>query len=138
MRYLIIPALALLFSGCATFNERELAYMQRTGVPAPLLVKLDRGEPLVPPEIIALRRRNVPDEFILRHLEDNGVNYLLTKQDILRMRSSGVSARVIDALIIECERFARSYATPSVEVASDLWWVGSPYYGPSLYYDAWW
>ena len=137
MHRLILPAVALLFAGCATFTERELAYMQRSGVPAPLLAKLDRGVQLTPPEIITLSRYNVPDDFIIRHLQDNGVEYLVTRQDITRMRNAGVSARVIDVLIAECERFAWRYSAPPVAVDAGFWWVDSPYFGPDLYWDMW-
>jgi hypothetical protein len=138
MRCLILSVLALVLSSCATFNQREVTYLRTAGLPPPVLVKLERGEPLTPPEIITLARRDVPDHFIFRHLADHGVNYLVTQQDILRMRSGGVSARVIDAVVAECELFARRYAEPTVEFGTGLWWVGSPYYGPELYNDGWW
>ena len=102
------------------------------------MVKLERGTPLTPPDIITLSRRGVPDRFVLRHLEDNGVNYLVNRADITRMRKAGVSAAVIDELIEQCERFARLYSEPPVDVTADLWWADSPYFARDLYYPYWW
>lgn len=138
MRFLVILVVSCILSGCATFDHREVTYLRTAGVPAPVLLKLERGEPLTPPEIITMAHRNVPDHFILRHLDDHGVTYLVTREDIIRMRREGVSARVIDAVIAECELFARRYAAPAVEFDSSLWWVGSPYIGSDLYYDGCW
>lgn len=138
MKRVILCVCACLLAGCATFNEAELADLRSRNLPAPVLAKLERGTELTPPDIITLARRGVPDRYTLRHLEDHGVSYLVNRADITRMRNAGVSARVIDELIVQCERFARRYSEPPVDVAADLWWDGSPYFGPDLYYPYWW
>lgn len=138
MKRVILCVLACLFAGCATFNESELTYLRSRNLPAPLMVKLERGTPLTPPDLITLANRGVPDRYVLRHLEDNGVNYLVNRADITRMRKAGVSARVIDELIRQCEAFARRYTEPPVGVAADLWWSDSPYFPGDLYYPYWW
>lgn len=137
MNRAILCMIACLFAGCATFNESELAYLRGRNLPPSVLAKLERGGFLTPPDIITLTNRGVPDRFIVRHLEDNGVNYLVNRSDVTRMRKAGVSALVIDVLIEQCERFARSYAAPPVDVDADFWWADSPYFGRDLYYPYW-
>jgi hypothetical protein len=138
MRRPILLALALLLPGCATFDHREVAYFRSAGVPAPIVTRLERGKPLSPQDIITLGQLHVPDRYIIRHLEDNGVNYLVTRNDIVRMRSAGVSARVIDVLLEECGLFAADYYRPPVDVNVGFWWTNYPYYGPRYYRGPWW
>jgi hypothetical protein len=123
---------ALALTGCATFKPQELAAIRARGVEPAIMAKLARDEPLTPPEISALSRRGVPDAFIERHLQSAGVDYLLTRQDVRSMRQSGVSARVVDAVLAECDRFARRYQEP-VYATHDYWWGDSVYFGPSFY-----
>jgi hypothetical protein len=138
---LAIAVLAL--SGCATFNSKEVAYLRTTGIPASTLAKLDRGKSITPQEIITLRARGVPDSYVLRHLDDHGVDYLVSRSDVMRMRRAGVSIAVIDAVIAESEEFAHRYTRPTVTVYddplySDAWYFDPVYPGPRLYSSLWW
>ena len=133
-RSLLVLAAAVVLSSCAALTPRELAYVQSRGVPPSIVYKLKHNDPLTPRDIITLSQRGTPDSFIIRALEVAGVDYLVNKADVVRMRKSGVSARVIDVLLLECERFARSYAAPAVDVSYGMWWTDADYYGPSYYY----
>jgi hypothetical protein len=138
MYRVLLCALVGLLAGCSTFTDAELAYLQSRNVPPPVLRKLERGDSLTPPEIVSLSKRGVPDRFTIRHLEDNGVDYLVTRNDIVRMRNSGVSAVVIDVLLAECDSFARDYAASPVDVDVGFWWASSPYFARDVYYPMWW
>jgi hypothetical protein len=135
-RWCTVAVLAALLIGCSTFEPRELDALRARGVPPPIVGKLERDDPLTPPEIASLKRRGVPDEIIVRHLDSAGVDYLLTREDVRVLRRSGVSARVIDVLIDECDDFARDYHAPVYDT-TDFWWGSSTYHGPGLYYPAW-
>ena len=133
-RVIFVVAAAAVLSSCASLSPRELAYVESRGVPSSVIYKLRHNDPLTPRDIIALSQRGTPDSLIIRALEVAGVDYLVNKADIVRLRKSGVSARVIDVLLLECERFARSYAAPAVDVSYGMWWTDADYYGPSYYY----
>jgi hypothetical protein len=126
---LVIIAVA----GCATFDAGEMNAIRARGVPPAIVAKLERHRPLTPPEIIILSRRGVPNSYIERHLAVAGADYLVTRDDILRMRQSGVDAQVIDALLVECDRFARGYEEPRYG-ADSYGWENSFYVTPSVYY----
>lgn len=142
LRSSLLTLCAAALTACSTYTDREWALIRSRGVPAPVLHKLDDGEVLLPRDIAALSRHGVPDRLIIRHLEKEGVNYLITSADARRLRSGGVSPRVMDALVAECEEFARDYAQPPVDVSVGVgygpWWDHSPYFGPGYYADPWW
>ena len=128
-----ISALLLLaFAGCATFTSHELASIRSRGVPPHIVAKLDREQPLTPAEITLLSQRGVPDSQIERYLESAGVDYLASRAEIIQMRRGGVSARVIDALLRECELFASDYAPG----ARSTWALDSVHYSSSV--DPYW
>ena len=133
-RSILALAAAVVLSSCAALTPKELAYVQSRGVPPSVIYKLRHNDPLTPRDIITLSQRGTPDSLIIRALEVAGVDYLVTKEDVVRSRRNGVSARVIDVLLLECERFARGYAAPAVDVSYGLWWTDADYYGPSYYY----
>ena len=136
IRWCAPAVFAALLIGCSTFEPHELAALRARGVPSPIVGQLERDDPLTPPEISSLKRRGVPDALIVRHLDSAGVDYLLTREDVAQLRRSGVSSRVIDVLIAECDRFARRYHAPVYDT-TDYWWGSSTYHGPGLYYPAW-
>ena len=123
---------ALLFVGCATFDRREMALIRQSGAPRNVVQKIERGDSISPSDIIALSRSGVPDSLIIRYLEDDGVDYLVTRADVLSMRRAGVRAQVIDTLVTEGDRFARDYGA-----GYDVSWGGSVVYGPDPYFG-WW
>lgn len=134
MRLLLLLVLSSgLLTGCATFSDQELAQIRSRGISREVLHKLDRDLPLTPGEIIHLEQRGVADSVILRHLDSAGLNYIPTRADVLRMRRGGVSARVIDEVIAEGDRFAADYSRPQHVITYGVGF-GSPYYG---YSDPW-
>ena len=124
-------ALALVLAGCATFTDAELAQIRQRGLRPELLAKLEHRGLLEPGDIIELRRAGVPDEQVVRQLEDAGVNYVVTRSDTVRLRNARVSARVIDSLLKASDRFA---ARASYQPDDDGWYYGDPW-GPYFYGD---
>lgn len=127
------PALLLLALGlaaCTTFDDRELAGFRAKRVPPPIYSKLSHGDALDPADVIALKRRGVADALIIRQIDDHGVEEIVGRDDVARLRKAGVSAVVIDALLWASDDFARGYAGPA---------PGAPYdYYPGVdYYDPW-
>src|SRR5690349_5610681 len=92
-------SLGLLLTGCATFNHTELGIIRGSGVSGRVYNKMEDGRPLRPEDVIELTRRHVPERYIVRQIEDVGVDYALTRDDYKRLQKAGVSRGVIDALI---------------------------------------
>ena len=135
---LLLPALAFLAGGCATtFSPRELASLRARGVPPPTMLRIENGTPLSPPDLITLTLRGVPQSMIVQYLEDVGVDYLLTRADLGRLRNAGVRARTMDAVLGECAKFADEYAVAPYDLSYGFGLGSGPYFGPDLYYDAW-
>lgn len=125
-------ALALLFaaalSGCATFDESELATIQRSGVSPRIVSKMEAGRVLTPEDVIELTRRRVPNNYILRQIEDAGVDYLLSPEDYQRLQKARVAPEVLDALLAASDDFAARYAAPVYRPR-----VVDPYYDDAYY-----
>lgn len=136
-RFLVACVALALLAGCATFSDEEITSIQLRGVPAPLVRKLQRAEVLTPPEIIALTKHRLPISYMIRHIDAAGVDYLLTRQDAVRMRRAGVPTSVIEVTLEECDKFAERYAEPA-PVPYDFWWADSIDYRTGIYYDHWW
>ena len=137
-RLILIVALAGL-AGCSTFTPKEMTYLRSAGIPPYTMAKLERGRPLTPSEIISLHSRGIPESYLLRHIDDHEVDYLVTRTDLTRMRKAGVSTAVIDAVIAESEDFAEDYTrTTGVMVYDDPWYFDPMYPGPRLYSPYWW
>ena len=122
-RYLLV-LLILMLGGCAVYDENEIAQFHRLGVPPALLAKLEHRRALLPDDLIALRRLRVPDALVIRHLNDIGVDYVITRTDVLRLRKAGVRPGVMEALVLASERFAVSR-------------LNTTYYDPWIYDDPW-
>ena len=121
-------ALALVLAGCATFTPAELAQIRQRGLRPELLAKLEHRGVLDPGDIIELKRAGVPDGQVVRHLENAGVNYVVTRSDTVRLRKARVSARVIDSLLNASERFAMR---ETYQPYDDGWYYGdlwAPYF----------
>ena len=101
---------ATLLAGCASFSQKELAQIRQQGVPPAIVGKMEQGHVLKPDEVIELARRGVSETLILRQINDAGLDYVLAKNDVTRLRAAHISQAVIDALIAESDRFARNYA----------------------------
>jgi hypothetical protein len=128
--------LAIGFTGCATFTPAEMGQIRQHGVSPVVVNKMEDGRVLHPGDVIELTRRGVPDSFIIRQIDDTGVDYVLNRNDVKRMQEAHVSHRVMDALIVASEDFAGHYA-PGGHVhayaayPSDYY---EPYYGYSTYF----
>ena len=83
---LMVLSLPLLLAGCVIYDDRE----ERV---------IPGRDPLSVSEIIALSRGGVTDDTILRELAANGVVRKVSVDDILEMKSGGVSETVIAAAV---------------------------------------
>lgn len=108
--FLLLFAAAL--SGCATFDESELATIQRSGVSPRIVSKMESGRVLTPEDVVELTRRRVPSNYILRQIEDTGVDYVLSPEDYQRLQKARVAPEVLDALLAASDDFAARYAAP--------------------------
>ena len=125
----LILLLALALVGCATFKKADLAEIRGLGVPPALVAKLEHRRPLTPEDCIVLKRARVGDELVVRQLDRVGIDYLLTRPDILRLRHAGVAPSILAALVRESNRFAafhsydehRDYAPPPVSPLHGEW-----------------
>ena len=132
-------------SGCATFTDAELGQIRQHGVAPAVLGKMENGHELTPSDVIELTRRGVPDSFIIRQIDDAGVEYVLNRNDIMKLQSAHVNRPVIDALQAQSDDFAghytspgrvHAYATYSAYPYDDYYYGGYPYnYGgyPNYY-----
>jgi hypothetical protein len=113
----------LLVSGCATFNDSELGIIHQSGVSPRVFAKMEQGRVLSPDDVIELTRRHVPDRYIVRQLEDAGVDYVLSPEDYQRLQKARVSPEVLEALVAASDEFASRYTSPRAHV-----YVADPYY----------
>jgi hypothetical protein len=120
-----------LLTGCSTFNETELGIIRGSGVSSRVYSKMDDGHELRPEDVIELTRRHVPERYILRQIDDVGVDYVLSPEDYKRLRRAKVSPAVIDALVVASNQFSERYAAPSRRV-----YIGDPYYYDDPYSTA--
>ena len=116
-------AATLIFAGCATQPKEQIAAVRAAGVSSALVQKLEHGGRLSPEDIIELKRRHVNDAVALRQLDATGVDYVVDKDIIRRLRKAGVSESVITATTNAGERFAEQFQRPYV----------SAWFGPSAY-----
>ena len=72
--------------------------------------KMEHGHVLTLAEVIDVTRRGVPERLILRQIDNTGLDYTLAKDDVARLTKAKVAPAIIDALLVEAERFARNYA----------------------------
>jgi hypothetical protein len=99
-RYLLAAGLLLLV-GCAgdSQKQRDQCAVSSSGVPAPLQVKMESNVPLDLDDIIALTKHKVDDAVTLRYLRSLHNIYSLNDAEVTRLRSAGVSEKVINYLI---------------------------------------
>jgi hypothetical protein len=123
--------LAACLTGCATFSDVELHQMRQRGVAPTVVGKMVEGHALTPADVIELAHRGVPDEFIIRQIDDAGVDYILSRSDFKKLQAAQVSRPVMDALIAASEDFAGRNNPSRARV-----YAGYPYddyYGPYPY-----
>jgi hypothetical protein len=126
----LLPASLLLFglllTGCSTFNEAELGIIRGSGVSSRVYAKMADERELRPEDVIELTRRRVPERYIVRQIDDVGVDYVLTKEDYRRLKNARVSPAVIEAMVQASNDFSARYAAPSRRAY---------FYSPSYYDD---
>jgi len=122
--------LGLAFTGCATFNDQEMAQIRQHGVSPVVVGKMQQGGILTPQDVIQLSHRGVPDEFIIRQIQDAGVDYVLAKSDIKKLADAHVSKDVAVALIMASDEFARDHTSDHHSHVT----VGYGAYDPYDYY----
>jgi hypothetical protein len=127
--------LSFLLTGCATFNDSELGIIRGSGVSPRVYTKMEAGRVLTPEDVIELTRRRVPERYILRQIDDAGVDYVLSPEDHKQLQQARVSPAVIDALIMVSDEFSDRYAAPRYRVyGPDPYpYYYDDYYGPRLY-----
>ncbi len=135
-RVLILLGLVLTVSlgGCATYSEAEFSHLRSAGLRPETLAKLERRKPLTPGDVLELRQRGVRDALVWRHLDKVGVNYLVVREDVIRLRRGGVRPAVIDALLRASDRFAFERAARKYDAIYGIHdpWI-SPFYGSFLF-----
>jgi len=124
--FLFALTAALVLTGCATQTKEQLATVRAAKVSPVVLEKLEHRGSLTPADLIELRRRRVDDSVALRQLDGAGVDYLLDKTEVKRMKAAGVSDAVIEAAIRASNRFVAQFYHPYP--AYGYGWY--PYYGP--------
>ena len=126
-------AATLLLAGCATQTKEQIAAVRTAGVSPALVRKLEHGGRLSPGDIIELRRHHVNDAVALRQLDRTGVDYIVDKDIVRRLRNAGVSEAVISAAKSAGERFAEQFHHPYGSGWYSTW--ASPYPYPGYPYD---
>ncbi len=82
-------------TGCVAISRGDREVLARHGVEQPLLGRMVRGQRLTPREIIAVSRRGVPSDFLIRYLRLSEAVYTFTPDDRVRLRKAGVKPEVI-------------------------------------------
>jgi hypothetical protein len=123
---LLFLSAAILFAGCATHTDEQIAAVRAAGVSPNVVGKLTREDVLSPEDLIELRRHRVSDAVPIRHLDDVGVDYVVQRNDVKKLRAAGVRPAVVNELLSASRRFTDRYERPS------NWSVGV--YAP---YDPW-
>jgi hypothetical protein len=126
MKPVILFLAAALLTGCATHSDYTIASVRASGVSERTVAKLEHHGSLTPNELIELRRHGVSDSVPLRQLDEDGVDYLVQRNDLRTLRSAGVRPVVTEALVDASDRFAADRAHHA--------------YHASYYYDGppWW
>ena len=127
LQLLLLALLCALPIGCATYSEAELQQIARLRLPANVEARLHSDEPLQPEDVILLTRHRVPEHLIAGHLDEHEPEYLLGRDDVRRMRSAGVSARIRDIMLRASDDFARDQAARYYAPAYDPYFY-DPYY----------
>src|SRR5215207_3920986 len=103
----LLPAIAAatLLAGCAAYSDAELTQLSRSGVTHSTLIRMEHADPLTPNDIVELSRRGVPSGMIIDHLDDHGLDGLLTRSEVTQLRRAGIRPAVVDAAVEASEEF---------------------------------
>jgi hypothetical protein len=97
------------------------------------VIKLERRGVLAPNDLIELKRRGVNDSVPIRQLDKVGVDYVVQKEDMRRLRSAGVDPDVREALADASARFVRDRYAPRPYYEFDIaapWHYGGRWWWP--------
>jgi len=102
-RYLafLASALTLLPASMSLAAETDAAATQSTAVAAPVITTTV-AQPKLPygvDDVLKLSRAQIGDDIIVNYIKNSGTIYNLTSSDIVYLKSSGVSERVINTMI---------------------------------------
>jgi hypothetical protein len=125
---LLLFCAGALLTGCATHSEEDIAAVRAAGVSPRVVSKLANERVLAPNDLIELRRKRVSDEIAIRHLDDVGVDYLVQRNDIQKLRAAGVRPGVINELLDASSDFVQQHTR-----AAGYWSVGIDSYDPWFY-----
>lgn len=109
-RLLILPLLMAL-AGCATTAPRPV--------------------PLTQAEIISMTKEGLPDEMIIRRIDDTRTFFRLSADDVVRLRQEGVSDRVVTYML---DTYTRAAVAQERQYDSDyryrigIWYGGYPWH----------
>ena len=99
-----------LLPGCSTFTQKELAQLHQSPISPTLALKFSQAKVLTPSDVVELTRTGVPEKLIIRQIDSTGLDYTLEKGEPARLVKSGVSPKVVEAMIIESDHFNRNFA----------------------------
>ncbi len=81
----------------AALDEQDRRVMQKN---SPRTVdRMDRGDPLTINDVIKLSQNGISDDMIMLYLQRSDSFYSLSQTQIRRLQESGVSQRIINAMI---------------------------------------
>ena len=98
-----------LLTGCSTFDQNELGIIRGSGVTPRVYDKMERGREITPEDVIEMTRKHVPSRYIVRQVEDIGLDYVLSPEDVKKMEKARVSRDVVDTMIAASDEFASRY-----------------------------
>ena len=135
---LLLLSIAILLSSCATHSKEQIAAVRAAGVSPNLVNKLEHDRVLTPEDFIQLRRHRVSDAVPIRHLDEVGVDYLVQRDDIKKLRNAGVRPAVVDELLFACRRYAERRSDRAFAWSVGVYAPYYPWYGSYSPYDYAW
>jgi hypothetical protein len=133
MKFVLLVLFSASLAGCATHDQKTIASVRASGVSERTVAKLEHRGVLAPNDLIELEKRGVSDAVPIRLLDKVGVDYVVQKDDMRRLRSAGVSSEVRDALAEASREFVHDrYAPrPYYEIGFDApWHYGARWWWP--------
>lgn len=134
MKFVLFAAAALL-AGCSVQSKSTIASVRAAGVSDRTVGKLEHRGILAPGDLIELKRHGVSDAVPIRQLDRVGVDYVVQRDDLRRLRSAGVARVVADALVEASERFVSERYVPAGYYTYGYptpWHYGGPWWWPEV------
>lgn len=131
MKFVLIATAAALLAGCSVHSKSTIASVRASGVSERTVEKLQHHGILAPGDLIELKQHGVNEAVPIRQLDRVGVDYVVQRDDLRRLRSAGVPSTVADALIHASDRFLADRYVPG-----GYYSAAYPY--PYHYGGPWW